>query len=60
MGLGLLLLGLAGGGAFLALRVAWERALRLPSPQWLARAASYAIGTVAMYWVIERVLGFAT
>ena len=47
-------------GAFLALRVAWERALRLPSPQWLARAASYAIGTVAMYWVIERVLGFAT
>ncbi|MEJ2383021.1 MAG: HupE/UreJ family protein [Xanthomonadales bacterium] len=46
-------------GAFLALRVTWERALRLPSPQWLARTVSYGIGSVAMYWVIERVLGFA-
>lgn len=44
--------------AFLLLRLAWTRALRAPSPQWLARAASYGIGTIAMYWVIERVLGF--
>ena len=46
-------------GAFLALRLLWTRALRAPSPQWMTRAASYGIGTVAMYWVIERVLGFA-
>jgi hydrogenase/urease accessory protein HupE len=44
--------------AFLSLRLAWSHALRAPSPQWLARATSYGIGTVAMYWVIERTLGF--
>ena len=44
--------------AFLLLRAAWTRALRAPSPAWMTRAASYAIGTVAMYWVIERVAGF--
>ena len=44
--------------AFLALRLAWSRALRAPTPQWLTRATSYGIGTVAIYWVIERTLGF--
>ena len=46
-------------GAFLALRLAWMHALRAPAPQWMTRAASYGIGSIAMYWVIERVLGFA-
>ena len=45
-------------GAFLALRLLWSRALRAPAAQWMTRTASYGIGTVAMYWVIERVLGF--
>jgi hydrogenase/urease accessory protein HupE len=44
--------------AFLVLRLAWINALRLPAPQWMTRAASYGIGTVAMYWVIERFIGF--
>jgi hydrogenase/urease accessory protein HupE len=33
--------------------------LRLPRPERLQRAACYAIGAVAMYWVIERVAAFA-
>jgi hypothetical protein len=46
-------------GGFLLLKLAWAHALRAPTPHWVTRAASYGIGTVAMYWVIERVLGFA-
>jgi len=45
--------------AFLVLRLIASHALRGPAPPWLARATSYGIGTVAMYWVIERILGFA-
>jgi hydrogenase/urease accessory protein HupE len=30
----------------------------LPQRQWLSYAAPYAIGTVAMFWVIERVAAF--
>ena len=45
-------------GAFLLLRTAWQRALRLPSPDWMTRTATYGIGTVAMYWVLERVIAF--
>ena len=45
-------------GGFLLLKLAWSHALRAPTPQWMTRAASYGIGTIAMYWVIERVLGF--
>jgi hypothetical protein len=45
-------------GAFLLLRLGWQRALRLPSPTWMTRAASYGIGTLAMYWVLERVIAF--
>jgi hypothetical protein len=33
--------------------------LRLPRPELLKWAASYAIGAVAMYWVIERVATFS-
>lgn len=33
--------------------------LRLPRPERLQWAACYAIGAVAMFWVIERVSGFA-
>jgi hydrogenase/urease accessory protein HupE len=45
--------------AVLALRLVWVRALRAPEPAWMIRAASYGIGSIAMYWVIERVLAFA-
>jgi len=44
--------------AFLALRAAWNHALAAP-PAWATRATAYGIGTVAMYWVIERTLAFA-
>jgi len=34
--------------------------VRLPlrPPAWATQAAPYAIGTIAMYWVIERVAAF--
>ena len=34
--------------------------MRLPvrTPAWAVQAAPYAIGTIAMYWVIERVAAF--
>ncbi|HEV8111262.1 MAG TPA: HupE/UreJ family protein [Planctomycetota bacterium] len=34
------------------------RRVRLPSPAWVARATPYAIGSVAMFWVFQRVAAF--
>jgi hydrogenase/urease accessory protein HupE len=34
------------------------RLLPVPAPPWGWRAAPYAIGTLAMFWVIERTAGF--
>jgi hypothetical protein len=34
------------------------RRLRLPVPRWLPLLPPYAIGTLAMFWVIQRVSGF--
>jgi hydrogenase/urease accessory protein HupE len=48
---------LAFVGAALAI-IAASRQLRLPTPGWSWRLAPYGIGTVAMYWTIERVVAF--
>lgn len=40
-------------GAFLALR-----RIRLPSPRWAMQVPAYVIGTVATFWVIERIAAF--
>ncbi len=48
---------LAFVGAALAV-IAASRQLRLPTPAWSWRLAPYGIGTVAMYWTIERVVAF--
>lgn len=45
---------LAFVGAVLAL-VAGLRRLRLPLPRWAELAPAYAIGSVAMFWVFQRV-----
>ena len=34
------------------------RGLKIGFPQWLARVPPYAIGSVAMFWVIQRVAAF--
>jgi hypothetical protein len=34
------------------------RGLRLPVPAWWPQAAAYAIGSVATFWVFERVAAF--
>ena len=44
-------------GAVLA-SIALVRRLRLPLPRWTPLVPPYAIGSVAMFWVIERMLGF--
>ncbi len=46
--------------AFVAavLAAAWlARAVKLPHPPWTRQVATYAIGSVASFWLIERVLG---
>ena len=44
-----------------ALAVMWlGRRLSVPWPQWAWRVPTYAIGSVAAYWTIERVAGFWT
>lgn len=35
-------------------------AVGLPVPAWWPRAAAYGIGSVATFWVFERIAGFAT
>jgi len=44
-------------GAVLAL-VAAGRRMSLPAPPWVQPALPYAIGSVAMFWVIQRVAAF--
>lgn len=44
-------------GAVLAC-MAFVRRIRLPLPRWTELIPPYAIGSVAMFWVIERTLGF--
>ena len=44
--------------AVLALVAALKR-VRAPWPGWAQPVPAYAIGTVAMFWVVERVLAFA-
>jgi HupE / UreJ protein len=50
---------LAFVGAVLAL-LALVRLMSLRGPVWSWRLAPYAIGTVAMYWTIERIAAFST
>jgi hydrogenase/urease accessory protein HupE len=46
--------------SFVALLVAAQRRLQVRWPRWAEYAPAYAIGTLAMYWVIERVADFAS
>jgi hypothetical protein len=46
--------------SFVALVVLAHRRLQLHWPRWAEYAPAYAIGTIAMYWVIERVADFAS
>ena len=34
------------------------RALRIKAPAWTGHLAPYAIGSIAAYWMIDRVVGF--
>jgi len=45
-------------GAVMSLIWLFHRALG-PTPQWLPRAAAYGIGSVAAFWVIERIAAIA-
>ena len=38
--------------------IAVARRLRLPAPQWAQLVPPYAIGSVAMFWVIQRIASF--
>lgn len=38
--------------------IALGRRMRIPLPRWAALVPPYAIGTVAMFWVIQRTLSF--
>jgi hypothetical protein len=38
--------------------VALVRRIRVPLPRWAALAPPYAIGSVAMFWVIQRIAAF--
>ena len=44
-------------GAVLSL-VALARRVKVPEPQWAELVPSYAIGSVAMFWVIQRIAAF--
>lgn len=46
--------------AFLALRTAASRLLPASPAAWAERAAAYGIGSVAMFWVIERTVVFGS
>ncbi len=43
----------------LAIAISWRR-LRAPWPDWAWRMPAYGIGSVASFWLIERVAGFWT
>ncbi|HSK38846.1 MAG TPA: HupE/UreJ family protein [Arenibaculum sp.] len=44
--------------ALLALSWLWRRAIVQPPPPWLRDAPAYAIGSLATFWLIERVAAF--
>jgi len=44
-------------GAVLSL-VAFVRRIRIPFPRWAEVVPPYAIGSVAMFWVIQRITAF--
>jgi hypothetical protein len=44
-------------GSVLAL-FALVRRIRFPVPRWRELVPPYAIGSVAMFWVIQRIAGF--
>jgi hypothetical protein len=46
--------------SFVALALWAQRRVGLRWPQWADYAPAYAIGTIAMYWVIERVADFTS
>jgi hypothetical protein len=43
--------------AVLAVMALWRRA-RVTPPDWAGLVPPYAIGSIAMFWVIERIAGF--
>ncbi len=43
--------------AVLAVIALWRRA-RVPVPDWAGLATPYAIGSIAMFWVIQRIMAF--
>ena len=48
------------GAVLAAITVGWRagRRFRVPPPVWLWRIASYAIGALASFWLVERVAAF--
>jgi uncharacterized protein (DUF983 family) len=48
------------GAVVTVIVVGWRAGtrLRLSPPAWLWRVAPYAIGTLASFWLVERVAGF--
>jgi len=38
--------------------IAVGRRIRIPLPQWVELVPPYVIGTVAMFWVIQRIAAF--
>ena len=38
--------------------IAVIRRMRIPSPRWTELIPAYAIGTLAMFWVIQRIMAF--
>jgi hypothetical protein len=40
--------------------IALVRRSRIPLPRWTELVPPYAIGTIAMFWVIQRTLSFLT
>ena len=45
-------------GAVLSVMALWRRS-RVTLPGWAGQVAPYAIGSIAMFWVLERIAGFA-
>ncbi|MGE0031992.1 MAG: HupE/UreJ family protein [Steroidobacteraceae bacterium] len=45
-------------GAVIPVMMLWRRS-RATVPGWAGQLAPYAIGSIAMFWVIERIAGFA-
>ena len=48
------------GAVLAAIAVSWRagQRIRLPQPAWLWRLTPYAIGSLASFWLVERVAAF--